>query len=1069
LDIGAWLRSLGLQQYETVFRENAVDVETLPELTETDLEKLGVLLGHRKRILRAVATPQSAPVAGPVRPDRPAERRQLTILFCDLVGSTPLAARLDPEDLTALLGLYHRTVSEVAEKFGGFVAKFMGDGVLVYFGYPQAHEDDAERAIRCGLELVGRVRQLDRAVSGLDARIGIATGLVVVGELVGTGDPQEHGVVGETPNLAARLQAEASSGGVVVSEATRRLAGDWFAYRDLGRRLLKGIDGPVPIIEVAGESPVETRFAAIRAAHLTPFVGREHEIGLLLDRWRLSVEGEGQIVVLSGEPGIGKSRIAERLRERISTGDCLRIRYQCSPHHTDSALHPAIVQLRAAAGIMPTDPPSLSLDRVQRLLRPGSGAETLPLLAALLGIPSDGRYEPLDLSPELQKARTLRALAEQLFLGAAAQPVLFLVEDAHWIDPTTHELLDTVIERIGRARVLLAVTARPEFQHPWTAHAHVATLALTRLGRGDCSAMIARMTGESKLPEEIARAILANADGVPLFVEELTRSVLESGLLSSDRPLPPLAVPATLQDSLMARLDRLSTARDIAQIGAAIGREFDYALLMEVTPMPEAAVCDALARLEEAGLIFRRGAPPETSYTFKHALVQDAAYSSLLRSRRQQLHALIANGLERIRSESIARQPEVLARHLTDAGLAEPAARQWLRAGQQAMSRSAAAEAAAQLARGIAALDGMAAGSERDTLELDLQIAAAAANGVAHSYAAAATEAAFLRALELLRARPDDAREFPVRRGLAAGYAIQGEMARSEAVAIAALERAQTTGDPAAMCFVFLMLAFVHLMMGRFAEGEQETLEAEKHYDAQADRAAAAHTGLDSGGNIALRLMLSRTFRSDRPGANKFMQRALDLAEQLGHTGNLCNLLSWVALRYLVERDLQQALEVTDRMAALADEYGMAYYSMLSRVIRGAGLAITAPAQAAEIIEQNWPKLEAFRARYLYPTLLCFLAEALIRLGRPDQAAAALDQAVARAEQSGVRWWDPELHRVRALLARQAGDSARAREELLCAIAVAEAQGSEAMRRRAICDLAAAHTPVSTTGAAPLG
>jgi class 3 adenylate cyclase/tetratricopeptide (TPR) repeat protein len=1054
LDIGAWLRRLGLQQYEPVFRENAVDVETLPELTEADLEKLGILLGHRKRILRAIDTLQSATVTGPARPDRPAQRRQLTILFCDLVGSTTLAARLDPEDLTALLALYHRTVSEVAEKFGGFIAKYMGDGVLVYFGYPQAHEDDAERAIRCGLELVGRVRQLDRASSGLDARIGIATGLVVVGELVGTGDAQEHGVVGKTPNLAARLQGEASPGGIVVSEATRRLAGDWFAYHDLGSRVLKGIDEPVPIIEVTGELPAESRFAAIRAAHLTPFVGRDHEIALLLDRWRLSVEGEGQVVVLSGEAGIGKSRIAEQLRERIGAGDCLRIRYQCSPYHTDSALHPTIVQLRAATGIIPTEPSSLSLERLERLLRPGSGAEALPLFAALLGILSDGRYEPLDLSPELQKVRTLRALAEQLFLAAAAQPVLFLVEDAHWIDPTTHELLDAVIEPIGRARVLLVVTARPEFQHPWSPHAHVATLALTRLGQRDCTEMIARMTSDSELPQAITRAIVANADGVPLFVEELTKSVLESGLRRSYGPLPPLAVPATLQDSLMARLDRLSTARDIAQIGAAIGREFDYALLAEVAATPEAALLEALSRLEEAGLIFRRGTPPESSYTFKHALVQDAAYSSLLRSRRQQLHALIANVLERIRPGLIARQPEVLARHLTEAGLAEPAARQWLRAGQQAMSRSAAVEAAAQLARGIAALEGVAADPERDALELDLQIAVAAANGAAHSYSAAATEAAFLRALELLRARPDDPREFPVRRGLAAGYAVQGEMARSEAVAIAALERAQTSGDSDAMCFVFLMLAFVHLMMGRFAEAEQETLDAEKHYNAQADRVAAAHTGLDSGGNIALRLMLLHAFRSDRPGADKFTQRALNLAEQLGHTGNLCNLLSWVALRYLVERDLQQALSVTDRMAALADEYGMAYYSMLSRVIKGAGLAVTEPAQAAELIEQNRPRLESFRAHYLYPTLLCFLAEAQIRLGRADQATTALDQAIARAERSGVRWWDPELHRVRALLARQAGDSATAREELLRAIATAEVQGSEAMRRRAISDLA---------------
>jgi class 3 adenylate cyclase len=1054
LEIGAWLRSLGLQQYEPVFRENAVDVETLPELTEADLEKLGVLLGHRKRILRAVATPQSAPVAGPVRPDRPAERRQLTILFCDLVGSTPLAARLDPEDLTALLGLYHRTVSEVAEKFGGFVAKFMGDGVLVYFGYPQAHEDDAERAIRCGLELVGRVRQLDRAASGLEARIGIATGLVVVGELVGTGDPQEHGVVGETPNLAARLQAEASPGGVVVSEATRRLAGDWFAYRDLGRRLLKGIDEPVPIIEVAGESPVETRFAAIRAAHLTPFVGREHEIALLLDRWRLSVEGEGQIVVLSGEPGIGKSRIAERLRERVSTGDSVCIRYQCSPHHTDSALHPAIVQLRAAAGIMPTDPPSLSLDRLQRLLRPGSGAETLPLFAALLGIPPDGRYEPPDLSPELQKARTLRAIAEQLLLAAAGQPVLFLVEDAHWIDPTTHELLDAIIEPIGRARVLLAVTARPEFQHPWTAHAHVATLALTRLGQRDCAEIIARMTGEGKLPVEIVRAILANADGVPLFVEELTKSVLESGLLSGNGPLPPLAVPATLQDSLMARLDRLSTARDIAQIGAAIGREFDYTLLTEVAGTPEATISDALARLEGAGLIFRRGAPPASSYAFKHALVQDAAYSTLLRSRRQQLHTLIAGALERLRPQLLAEQPEVLARHLTEAGLAEPAARQWLRAGRLAMSRSAAVEAAAQFARGVAALEGMVAGSERDAIELDLQIALAVANTAARGFPAAATQAAFERALGLIKQTPGDARELPIRRGLAICVWMQGHLAAAEAIICEPLEHAREAGDAVAICFAYLALTIFGMWKGEHAKAESHVLTAREHYDPDAHRASAAHTGTDTGCQFEIRLMLLRAFGGASAAADRHQDAALQLGEALGNAGNLANLMHLAVLRHLIERDAPRAVFLAERMAALSDDYGMALWSFLARAFQGAALAASEPATAIGLMQPNRQKLESARAFYLHPILLCFEAEALIGLGRLDEAERTLDEALSHAERSGCCWWDPELHRTRAMLANEAGNATRSREELLRAVAIAEVQGSEAMRRRAVSDLA---------------
>jgi predicted ATPase len=843
-------------------------------------------------------------------------------------------------------------------------------------------------------------------------------------------------------------------GGVVVSEATRRLAGDWFAYRDLGRRLLKGIDEPVPIIEVSGETTVETRFAAIRAAHLTPFVGREHEIALLLDRWRLSVEGEGQIVVLSGEAGIGKSRIAERLRERISTGDCLRIRYQCSPHHSDSALYPVIVRLRAAAGIMPTDPPSLSLDRLERLLRLGSGAETLPLFAALLGVPSDGRYEPLDLSPELQKARTLRALSEQLFLAAAAQPVLFLVEDTHWIDPTTHELLDALIEPIGRARVMLVVTARLEFQHPWSAHAHVATLALTRLGQRDCSAMITRMTGESALPEEIARAILANADGVPLFVEELTKSVLELGLLNSHGPLPPLAIPATLQDSLMARLDRLSTARDLAQIGAAIGREFDYALLSEVAGMPEPAIRDALARLEQAGLIFRLGAPTEATYTFKHALVQDAAYSTLLRSRRQQLHRLIADALERTRPQLLAEQPEVLARHLTEAGLAEPAALQWLSAGQLAMSRSAAAEAAAQFARGIATLEGMAAGPERDAIELDLQIALAVANAAARGYSAAATEAAFERALVLIKQTPGDARELPIRRGLAICHWMQGHLAEAVAVILEPLEHARETGDAIAICFAHLALTIFGMWKGEHGKAERHVLTARDHYDPDAHRTSAVHTGTDTGCQFEIRLMLLRAFGGDPAAADRHQDAALRLAEALGNAANLVNSMHHAALRHLIERDASRAVSLAQRMAAFSDEYGMAYWSVLARAFQGAALTASEPAAALGLMRPNRQKLEAARAFYLHPILLCFEAEALIGLGRLDEAERTLDEALSHAQQSGCCWWDPELHRTRAMLASEAGDAARSREELLRAIAIAEVQGSEAMRRRAVYDLA---------------
>jgi class 3 adenylate cyclase len=577
MDVAEWLRGLGLEQYLPAFRDNDIDAEVLRRLTADDLREIGVAsIGHRRRLLDAVKALGDAPPAPPAAPEPAiaaggeAERRQLTVMFCDLVDSTALSSRLDPEELGEVIGAYHRCAAEVVRRFDGFLAKDLGDGVLAYFGYPLAHEDDAERAVRAGLELTQAVAALEARETRLNARVGIATGLVVVGEVGG----REPGtVVGETPNLAARLQAEAPPGGVVIAPATRRLAGDWFRCRDLGPRPLKGIAEPVPLTEVLGERSAESRFAAIRAALLTPFVGREQEIALLLDRWHLAGEGEGQVVVLSGEAGIGKSRIAEILRERV--GDAgIRIRWQCSPHHTDTALHPAIAQMTAAARIETDDPPAAKLAKLQRLIVPADRGldEIVRLLAELLAIPSEGHHPAATMTPEARRARTLRALAAQLFGLARQKPVLFVVEDAHWIDPTTRELIDSVIEPVARHRVLLLVTARPEFSNPWSSHAHVTTLALNRLGQRQSADLANHVAGGRELPEPVGRAIITRADGVPLFVEELTKSVLESGLLREadgrlvlDGPLPPLAIPTTLQGSLLARLDRLAATREVAQ------------------------------------------------------------------------------------------------------------------------------------------------------------------------------------------------------------------------------------------------------------------------------------------------------------------------------------------------------------------------------------------------------------------------------------------------------------------------------------------------------------------------
>ena len=701
MDITAWLRGLGLERYAGAFADHAIDAEVLPELTEADLEKLGVLLGHRKKLLKAIEAlgrggVPSTPVAQSLAPvaRREAERRHLTVLFCDLAGSTALSGQLDPEAMRDVITRYQNAVAGEILRFEGHVAKFMGDGVLAYFGWPMAHEDDAERALRAGLALVRAVGEREAAGRPLAARIGISTGLVVVGDLVGEGAAQEQAVVGETPNLAARLLTLAQPGCVVISQATRRLVGGRFDLEDLATHTLKGFAQPVHAWRVLGESRAEGRFEALHGAGLTPLVGREHELALLLDRFELASGGEGQVVLLSGEAGIGKSRITRSVIEHLATEPHTRLRYYCSPYYANSALHPVTAQLERAAGFLADDTTDQKLDKLEAMLGQASGriAEAAPLAAALLSIPTGDRYPALNLTPQAQKARTFEVLLDQLTGLAARQPVLMILEDAHWIDPTTSELFELTIDRLQRLPILLLISFRPEFTSPWTGFAHITSLTLNRLGRNQGVAIIAELTGGKGLPDEVLKQILERTDGVPLFVEELTKAVLELGLVfdAGDHyelagPLPPLAIPATLHDSLMARLDRLTPVKEVAQIGAVIGREFGHELLAAVAPLAGDQLDEALTQLVNSELLFRRGAAPQASYSFKHALIQEAAYQSLLKSKRQQLHARIADALEEGFPETTIIQPELLAQHYTEAGLAERAIAYWEKAGQRAI------------------------------------------------------------------------------------------------------------------------------------------------------------------------------------------------------------------------------------------------------------------------------------------------------------------------------------------------------------------------------------------------
>ena len=740
-DIRTWLEAHNLGQYAEAFETNEIDRALLPDLTEADLEKLGIaVMGHRKRLLKAAAhiaeTPAEeavppAPSPSPPGPARAeAERRQITVMFCDLVGSTALSERLDPEDLRALMQAFQKAAGAVIGQYDGHVAQYLGDGLMVYFGWPRAHEDDAERAVRAGLAIVAAVKRV-AAPNPLQVRVGISTGPVVVGD-TGAGDASVPSTaVGETPNLAARVQGLADPDCVLLSEATHRLVRGVFEFDALGPRALKGIAGPVEIFRACQERLVENRFEASRETGLTPLVGRASELGLLLDRWRQAAEGEGQTVLLSGEPGIGKSRIVQVLREQLATEPNNVLISQCSPYHTNTAFYPVAEQMARLAGFAREDDAAAKLDKLDRhFTEMGMEvARVVPLFAAALSIPTGDRYPPLDITPQEQKQRTIEALTERVIAVSQRAPVLFVVEDLHWADPTSNETLGKIIEASQSARVMVLGTYRPEFEPPWGGSGHVTALTLNRMGRHQAAALVAEVSGGKQLPDQVLDEIVAKTDGVPLFVEELTKTVLETGLMRDagdhfvlNGPLPPLAIPSTLRDSLMARLDRMAPVKEVAQIGACIGREFSHRLLAAVSRRAPAVLQDALDQLAGSELIFRQGTPPDAVYTFKHALVRDAAYDSLLKSERQTLHLAIATSLETDRAETAASEPDLLALHFTEAGLGARALPYWRAAGQRAAERFAHAEAASHYTQAVAGLIDLPDRADRVDEEIDLRL-----------------------------------------------------------------------------------------------------------------------------------------------------------------------------------------------------------------------------------------------------------------------------------------------------------------------------------------------------------
>ena len=1066
MDIASWLRQMGLEQYESVFRAHAIEGSVLPSLTAEDLKDLGVeLVGHRRKLLDAIAALHTAPT--PVSGQQAtmpagAERRHLTILFCDLVGSTPLSTRFDPEDLREIIGAYHRRVADCVAAFDGFVAKYMGDGVLAYFGYPQAHEDDAERAVRSALTLTTAVAQVASPLP-LRVRIGIASGLVVVGDLVGTGEAQERGIVGETPNLAARLQALAEPNAIIVADGTRREIGALFELCDLGPQTLAGFPEPQRAWRIIGEDRELSRFEALRSG-ATPLVGRDEEIALLRRRWARARDGEGHAVLIGGEAGVGKSRLSAAFFEHIREEPHLRLRHFCSPYHQDSALHPIIVRLERAAGFAPDDPPERRLDRLEALLAlTAPSTEELALFAELLSLPGADRYRPLDMTPQRKKEKTFEAWLRQLECFARQQPIILLFEDLHWLDPSSGELLDLLIEKIEGWPVLLIATFRPDFQPRWTGEPQVTTLSLTRLNRQHSAELVARVADlAGALPSDLAAEIVERCDGVPLFLEELTKATIEQAAAperahSLVGAVPrPGAVPATLQASLMARLDRLgAAARELAQVGAAIGREFTFELLVALDTRDRDTLEDALSRLVSAGLVFQRGALPQATFLFKHALVQDAAYGSLLRERRRLLHGRIADALLAAKP---AGAPEIVAHHLQNAGHASRAIGYWREAGERAVLRAANREAIEHFHRVLALLKSEPESAERWRDELAVLSQLVPALMHVHGWTAPEVGKAAESAAAVGRRLKSSADIAPSIANLWLYQFPRFRLDLAEEISADLFRIAGELDDPEIRlqaCHCAWPTAYLR---GHFMNASEQIEAGMRLYD---EKRHAHHRNVYLGHDPAACALSTTASVQVALGyldrASRLEAEAISFADQLQHPPTLAVVLWLVCEARASRRGTTDISAPAQRLLELSEANGLLQPRAHALMSLGWALSLSGdgPEGIAKLQEAAGTVRRIGHQRYLMPARW-LMAEALLAAGRYAEGLQKVDHAIDMAAKAGVALFDARLHQVRAglLLHVDPSGTQAAEMSLRHAIAVAQGQGAKGFELQAATDLA---------------
>ncbi len=1070
-----WLKTIGLEQYISVFAENEIDLGALRLLNDKDLESLGLSLGARRKIQYAIAEldgeatsrhahqqrARGAETAAISHPSHDGERRQLTVLFCDMVGFTELANRVDPEMLQQIIRQYENACTHCVTHYEGHVFQRLGDGIVAFFGYPHAHEDEVERAIRSALEILESLSKLDVAdVGHLAVRIGIATGLVVV-------SPGERGAVGDTMNIASRLQEIALPDSIVVSERVHRLAAGSFDFEDLGARTLKGLESSVRAYRILQVSQAASRFDAATQEELTPLVGREQEISLLLDRWALAQNGEGQVVLLSGEPGIGKSRMLSELRERLGRQGAQTLRFQCSPYHVNSAFWPSIDNIERALQYGRDEAPESKLDKLEQLMvnHYGLSLSDVRFIAAILSLPFEARYGALELTPQKHKDETLRALVDMAEAAAHKQASVILFEDLHWSDPTTLEVLDLLIDRVKSIPLLIVLTHRPEFQHEWIGHGHLMALNLSKLTRAQGIAMVARLSGSKPLPPDLLERIVTKADGVPLYAEELTKSILESGELKDAGDhydyvgsAPSITIPATLRDSLMARLDRLMPVKKIAQIGAAIGREFSYELIAAVAPHSNAELDKALKQLTESGLAFRRGTPPEASYVFKHALVQDAAYDSLLKSHRQTLHAKIAKVIAQQFPATKDTAPELLAYHLTAACEAEAAVPFWQKAGTLAIQRLALKEAISHLERGMAIIGTLPPSVERDGKELDLRTPLGTALMALKGWTAPEVWDSFYPALVLAKSLGRNEALVPIYYGLWANVVTKGHFAEALVWVNEMLATAKTSGDLDLAIVAHCAACITTYWRGEFSQSREHGERVLALYHDDQHRHLAVIMNVDPKTYVGLYISLG-SWMFGYPDRAVQESHAKDVhSHQRGHPFDIGYALTFGSLIWDYRCETLPLLARAEEAERLGRAHSLPFISeVLAQMFKG--LAWLRGGRIAEGMTQLqnatdiWTGVGAWA---VVPYLYAVIAEGMALSGDLVGGLKLIDESLAQIERPG---WEERSHlaevlRLKAWMLQQQGKLAAAEQNYLASIDVARQQQAKSWELRTSTSLA---------------